>query len=107
MLKWPSPTSPTPTKQSPASNESRTPRPPLPRPSHRPPAMNPERLVAGLDIGSAKTTAIIAEVTGELPKHPQIRVLGVGQARTMGMRRGVVADIEETTRSIRKAVQDA
>ena len=69
--------------------------------------MNPERLVAGLDIGSAYTTAIIAEVIGDLPKHPQIRVLGVGQSRTLGMRRGVVADIEETTRSIRKAVQDA
>src|ERR671932_2905489 len=69
--------------------------------------MNPERLVAGLDIGSAKTTAVIAEVVGDLPKHPSIRVLGVGQARTTGMRRGVVADIEETTRSIRKAIQDA
>jgi cell division protein FtsA len=69
--------------------------------------MNPDRIVAGLDIGSAKTTAIIGEVVGDLPKHPQIKVLGVGQARTTGMRRGVVADIEETTRSIRKAVQDA
>ena len=69
--------------------------------------MNPDRLVAGLDIGSAKTTAIIGEVVGELPKRPAIKVLGVGQARTTGMRRGVVADIEETTRSIRKAIQDA
>ena len=69
--------------------------------------MNTDRLVAGLDIGSAKTTAIIAEVVGDLPKAPGIRVLGVGQARTTGMRRGVVADIEETTRSIRKALQDA
>src|SRR5512146_1434860 len=69
--------------------------------------MNPERLVAGLDIGSAKTTAIIAEVEGDLPKHPTIKILGVGQARTTGMRRGVVSDIEETTRSIRKAMQDA
>ena len=69
--------------------------------------MNSERLVAGLDIGSAKTTAIIAEVTGELPRRPGIRVLGVGQARTTGLRRGVVADIEETTRSIRKAMEDA
>src|SRR5487761_2257542 len=69
--------------------------------------MNAERLVAGLDIGSAKTTAIIAEVVGDLPKHPTIKVLGVGQARTTGMRRGVVSDIEETTRSIRKALQDA
>lgn len=69
--------------------------------------MNPERLVAGLDIGSAKTTAIIAEVVGELPRYPAIKVLGVGQARTQGMRRGIVSDIEETTRSIRKAMQDA
>jgi cell division protein FtsA len=69
--------------------------------------MNPERLVAALDIGSARTTAIIAEVEGDLPKHPTLKVLGVGQAKTTGMRRGVVADIEETTRSIRKAVQDA
>src|ERR671929_808253 len=69
--------------------------------------MNPDRLVAGLDIGSAKTTAIIGEVVGDLPKHPSLKVLGVGQTRTTGMRRGVVADIEETTRSIRKALQDA
>jgi cell division protein FtsA len=59
----------------------------------------PDRLVAGLDIGSAKTTAVIAEVVGDLPRNPRIKVLGVGQARTTGLRRGVVADIEETTRS--------
>jgi cell division protein FtsA len=69
--------------------------------------MTTEHLVAGLDVGSAKTTAIIAEVVGDLPKHPELRVLGVGQARTTGMRRGVVSDIEETTRSIRRALQDA
>jgi len=69
--------------------------------------MNPERLVAGLDIGTSRTTAIIAEVVGDLPKHPNIRILGVGQARTAGLRRGVVSDIEETTRSIQKAMQDA
>lgn len=68
--------------------------------------MNTDRLVAGLDIGSARTTAIIAEVVGEM-KLPTIKVLGVGQARTTGMRRGIVSDIEETTRSIRKALQDA
>ncbi len=69
--------------------------------------MTTEHLVAGLDVGSAKTTAIIAEVVGDLPKHPELRVLGVGQARTTGMRKGVVSDIEETTRSIRRALQDA
>jgi cell division protein FtsA len=67
--------------------------------------MNLDRVIAGLDIGSAKTTAIIAEATGD--RRPAIRVLGVGQARTTGLRRGIVSDIEETTRSIRKAMQDA
>jgi cell division protein FtsA len=69
--------------------------------------MNPERLVAALDIGSARTTAVIAEVVGDLPRNPVLRLLGVGQARTTGLRRGVVSDIEETTQSIRKALQDA
>jgi cell division protein FtsA len=69
--------------------------------------MKSERLVAGLDIGSAKTTAVIAEVVGEVPKRPGVRVLGVGEARTTGMRRGVVADIEETTRSVRRALDEA
>ena len=67
--------------------------------------MNPERVIAGLDVGSAKTTAIIAEAVGE--RHPTIKILGVGQARTTGLRRGIVSDIEETTRSIQKAMQDA
>ncbi|MEO8945318.1 MAG: cell division protein FtsA [Gemmatimonadaceae bacterium] len=67
--------------------------------------MNVERVVAGLDIGSAKTTAIIAEAIGD--RRPTIRILGVGQARTTGLRRGIVSDIEETTRSIQKAMQDA
>jgi cell division protein FtsA len=66
-----------------------------------------DRLVAGLDIGSAKTTAVIADVIGDLPRSPKIKILGVGQARTTGLRRGVVADIEETTRSIRKSLEDA
>ena len=69
--------------------------------------MNAERLVAGLDIGSAKTTALIGEVVGDLPRRPGIKVLGIGQARTTGLRRGVVSDIEETTQSIKKALSDA
>jgi cell division protein FtsA len=69
--------------------------------------MNSDRLVAGLDVGSAKTTALIAEVQGDLPKNPTIKVLGVGQTRTSGVHQGTVSDIEETTNSIKKAMQDA
>ncbi|MGQ0766241.1 MAG: cell division protein FtsA [Gemmatimonadota bacterium] len=69
--------------------------------------MNSERLVAGIDMGSAKTTALIGEVVGDLPRSPVLKVLGVGQCRTTGLRRGVVSNIEETTRSIRQALSDA
>ena len=69
--------------------------------------MNPERVIAGLDIGSAKTTVVIAEAMGDLDRQTTLKILGVGQARTTGLRRGIVADIEETTRSIKKAIEDA
>jgi cell division protein FtsA len=69
--------------------------------------MNPERLVAGLDVGSSRTTAIIAEAVGDGPGAPSLKILGVGNARTAGMRRGVVSDIKETTGSIQKAMREA
>lgn len=71
--------------------------------------MNPENIIAGLDIGSAKTTAVIGQAAiGTDGKGTRVlRILGVGQARTTGLRRGIVSDIEETTRSIKKAIEDA
>jgi cell division protein FtsA len=69
--------------------------------------MNSERVITGLDIGSARTTVVIAEAVGERKNAPGLKILGVGHARTTGLRRGVVSDIEETTRSIKKAIEDA
>jgi cell division protein FtsA len=63
-------------------------------------------IAAGLDIGSSKTAVVIAEVSGE-PGRTRIKILGVGQARTGGIRREVVTDIEATTDSVRKAVKEA
>lgn len=68
--------------------------------------MKRDRLVAGLDLGSTKTCAVIAEATGDL-HVPGAKVLGVGVARSTGVRRGVVRDIEQTTRSIVEALRDA
>ncbi len=63
--------------------------------------------VAGLDIGSTKTSVVIAEVVVDAPPEAMVKVLGVGQARTSGIRREVVTDIEATTESVRKAVKEA
>ena len=69
--------------------------------------MADRQLVAGLDIGTTKTCAVVAEVTGDLPRKPLAKILGVGLAKNQGVRRGVVRDIEETTRSVVQAMRDA
>jgi len=69
--------------------------------------MADRRLVAGLDLGSTKTCAVIAELVGDLPRAPLAKILGVGLAKNTGVRRGMVRDIDETTRSVAAALKDA
>ena len=69
--------------------------------------MPERRLVAGLDLGSTKTCAVIAELAGDLPRAPLAKILGVGLAKNSGVRRGMVRDIDETTRSVAAALKDA
>ncbi len=64
------------------------------------------RLVAALDLGSTKVVGVIGEVTGDA-RTVGVKILGVGIERSTGVRRGVVRDIEETTRAIAKALKDA
>jgi cell division protein FtsA len=68
--------------------------------------MTNERVVAALDLGSTRTCAVIAQVAGDV-RAPGARVLGVGISRETGVRRGVVRDIDETTRSVVSAMHDA
>ena len=68
--------------------------------------MKAEGFVAGLDLGSTRTCAIIGQITGDV-RASGVKVLGVGVSRETGVRRGVVRDIEETTRSIVDAMRDA
>jgi cell division protein FtsA len=64
-------------------------------------------LLAGLDIGTTKTCALIAEVVMEGRRRPELRVLGIGQARTGGVRRDVITHIEETTDAVQTAIREA
>lgn len=63
-------------------------------------------LVTGLDIGTTKTCAVIAEVSADPRERDNLKILGVGQARTSGMRQ-VVTHIEETTESVSAALKEA
>ena len=63
-------------------------------------------LIAGLDIGTTKTCAVIGEIIGD-PRRPGLIILGVGQARTGGLRGDMVTNIEEMTASVRASLREA
>lgn len=62
-----------------------------------------DHIVVGLDIGTTKICAIVAEVTEE----GAINIVGVGSSPSRGLRKGVVVNIESTVESIKKAVEEA
>ena len=66
--------------------------------------MSQTRIVTGLDIGTTKIAALIADLKPET-EIPQI--IGMGMVPTEGLRRGVVVDLEKTVRSIAKAISEA
>ncbi|OGR08317.1 MAG: cell division protein FtsA [Deltaproteobacteria bacterium RIFOXYD12_FULL_50_9] len=59
-------------------------------------------IIVGLDIGTTKICVVVGEVHGE-----EVNILGVGVHPSVGLRRGVVVNIESTVNSIRKAVEEA
>jgi cell division protein FtsA len=61
-----------------------------------------EAVVVGLDIGTTKTCAIVAEV-----RENGVDVIGVGSHPSEGLRKGVVVNIENTVESIKRAVEEA
>ena len=60
-------------------------------------------LVVGLDIGTTKVCAIVAEMNG----GGVVDIIGLGHSPSRGLRKGVVVNIEATVDSIRRAVEDA
>ncbi|MEC9006326.1 MAG: cell division protein FtsA, partial [Nitrospirota bacterium] len=62
-----------------------------------------EHIVVGLDIGTTKICAIVAEVSSD----QGINIIGVGSSPSRGLRKGVVVNIESTVESIKKAVEEA
>jgi cell division protein FtsA len=60
-------------------------------------------LIVGLDIGTSKVVVAVAEV---LPDG-RFQVIGLGQADSNGLRKGVVINIEATVQSIRRALEEA
>jgi len=61
-----------------------------------------DKYVVGLDIGSMKTCALIAEIDDEL-----VKFLALGAAESKGLRKGLIVNLDSTVSSIRRAVEEA
>jgi cell division protein FtsA len=61
-----------------------------------------ENIIVGLDIGTTKICAVVGEVGPN-----DINIIGIGTHPSIGLRKGVVVNIEATVDSIKKAVEEA
>jgi len=59
-------------------------------------------LIVGLDVGTYKVGAIVAELTEQ-----GTEIVGIGSSASKGLRKGVVVNIEATVEAIRKATEEA
>lgn len=65
--------------------------------------MNNEIKAVGLDIGTTKVRCVI----GEPSEDGKMNIVGIGEAESKGLRRGIVTSAEAVAESIRKAVGEA
>ncbi len=58
--------------------------------------------ITAIDLGSAKTIALVAEITDS-----GVRYVGHGLTESKGFRKGVIVDLDKTITSVQKAVEEA
>jgi cell division protein FtsA len=60
-------------------------------------------IIVGIDVGTTKICTLVARVEAE----NKFRILGVGIEPSRGMRKGVVVDIESTSKAIKRSIDKA
>src|SRR5438034_11002228 len=61
-----------------------------------------ENLLTAIDVGSAKTCVLVAEIT-----EAGLRYRGHGVAESRGSRKGIIVDLDKAVASIQRAVEEA
>lgn len=61
-----------------------------------------ENIIVGLDVGTTKICAVVGEVSDN-----EVNIIGIGTHPSIGLRKGVVVNIESTVESIQKAIEEA
>lgn len=62
-----------------------------------------KNLIVGLDVGTSKIVAIVAELQSE----GTLKVIGLGQHISRGLKKGVVINIDSTMQAIQRALEEA
>jgi len=62
-----------------------------------------KNLIVGLDIGTSKIVAVVAELQPE----GSLKVIGLGQHASRGLKKGVVINIDSTVQAIQRAIEEA
>ncbi|WP_173916558.1 cell division protein FtsA [Halobacillus sp. Marseille-Q1614] len=64
--------------------------------------MNENEILVSLDIGTSRIKVIIGEIMND-----SLNIIGVGSAKSNGMKKGAIIDIDQTVQSIKSAVEQA
>jgi cell division protein FtsA len=64
--------------------------------------VNQNEILVSLDIGTSRIKVIIGEIMNDT-----LNIIGVGSAKSNGMKKGAIVDIDQTVHSIRTAVEQA
>ena len=64
--------------------------------------MNSNEIYVSLDIGTSNVKVIIGEMVND-----SLNIIGVGNVKSNGLKKGSIVDIDETVQSIKKAVEQA
>ena len=62
-----------------------------------------EQIIVGLEVGTSKVCAVV----GEVLEDGNIMIIGVGQSKSEGVRKGEIVDVEAAGQTIHAAVADA
>jgi len=65
--------------------------------------MGKDELVVGLDIGTSKVCTVVAE----LNEDDKIEIVGIGKYPSLGIKKGVIIDLDQAIQSIKQSVEGA
>ena len=65
-----------------------------------------EIIITGIDIGTTKVVAVIAElIVDQDGDDSSLKILGMGEHPSYGLKKGIVVDIKETIKSLENAIK--